>query len=133
MKRPLRGILVALVFAQLAGCAGLGGANLTPEERVSKRAQAWADALMEGDWRTAYTFTSPGYRQSATAGRYHAKVAGAYKWKSAEVREVTCTETSCKVKLILEYPAHKSDMDIRRPLTYTWVLSEGEWWLFVPG
>ncbi len=125
---------MALVsLAMLAGCAGLGGPAATPEEVVRERANAWAAALLDGDIKTAFSYTSPGYRMFSDWGRYHARVQGASSWETAAVRDVICpSETACDVTLILEYSIPKMSVDVRRARTYTWVLSEGEWWLYVP-
>lgn len=128
----VRSLSCVMVLA-LAGCSSIGSVgNKAPEDLVRERAQAWADAASSGDWRLAYTYTSPGYRQTATAGRYHAQIAGARSWLSATVRDVECVESSCKVTFILEYKAREMDMIIRRPRQYTWVESEGQWWLYIP-
>lgn len=131
--RLARSILTVCCVASLGACSLFGSmSSLPPEEQVRIRAQEWADALLDGDLWAAYEYTSPSYREFADAGRYNARVAGVHQWKTATVRDVECTETACEVTLILEYQAYKSEFDIRRPRRFTWVLSEGEWWLYVP-
>ena len=136
MKSPRlgRGLASMMLAMQLVltGCAGLGQPS-APEEIVRERASAWATALIDGDIKTAFSYTSPGYRMFSDWGRYHARVQGASSWKTATLREVICTtETACEVTFILEYSVAKMGVDIRRPRTYTWVLSDGQWWLYVP-
>jgi len=114
----------------LSGCAGLG-TDRPAEEVVRERAQAWADALLDDDLKAAYQYTSPGYRSYATAGTYHARVAGAGRWKKAEVRQVTCVEKACEVTFTLEYRSPKAGADVRRLRQYRWINLKGQWWLYV--
>jgi hypothetical protein len=102
------------------------------ESIVRERAQAWADALIDGDLEGAYVFTSPNYRQIATSGGYHARVAGAAGWDTAKVDQIQCSEIVCKVKFIVEYRVEHMNVDVRRPLDYKWIEFEGEWYLYVP-
>lgn len=123
--------LAAGLAALLFGCAGLGVDNRPAEQIVAERAQAWADALLADDHESAYAFTSPGYRQFASADKYHARVAGTARWETAEIGRVTCEESACDVRVVVEYPGYKGTVDVRRPRDYRWVLSEGQWWLYV--
>lgn len=126
-----------LVFS--AGCANLSeNRDLPDDERVRIRAQAWADALMAGDVETAYSFTSPNYRQYASARRYNAEVAGSSWWTSIVVKSVTCSEDVCDVRFIVNYTisaaiaGNANGVSNRRPLDYQWVAQDGRWWLYVP-
>jgi len=120
----------------LSGLLLLGGCSspATPEEQVAKRAQEWADALLAKDLNTAYTYTSPSYRQSATPGIYHARIAGAGSWTGAEVTEVVCEQPEvCEVTIKIEYTAgHMGAVTIGRPIDWRWLKSDGQWWLYVP-
>ena len=123
--------VIALVAGLLvAGCASLGPEK-PAEEQVRERAQAWADALLDNDLEGAYALTSPNYRDFASMGVYHARVVGTGTWKTAEVTNVECSEDVCDVTLMLEYFARQVNVDVRRPRTYRWVKSDGQWWLYV--
>ena len=126
-----RGFLMAVLAALATGCATLGVDNRPPEEIVAERAQAWADALLKDDHEAAYAFTSPGYRQFATPDKYHARVAGTSRWTVAEVGDVSCEESACTVRMVVEYPGYRDTVDVRRSRQYRWVESEGQWWLYV--
>jgi hypothetical protein len=125
-----------LVFS--AGCANLSeNRDLPDDERVRIRAQAWADALMAGDVETAYSFTSPNYRQYARWGRYNAEVAGSSWWTGLVLNSVRCSEDVCDVTYIVNYkishPMSKaSGATSRRRMDYKWVEVDGQWWLYVP-
>lgn len=124
---------IAVCVALSSGCANVGKKpDLPPQEAVRLRAQAWADALMAGDLQGAYAFTSPNYRQFASAGRYNMHVAGSSNWTSAEVDSVQCDEEVCDVRVMVEYRMAQYNMTNRRPLPYKWLRVEGDWWLYVP-
>ena len=120
--------LPVLAIMLLAACAE----PLTPEEAVRQRAQGWMDALLEKDVAGAYRYTSPNYRQFASAGRYNARVAGASNWDAGSLDAITCEQNVCTVIFIVEYEIKKMGIQSRRPMEYRWVEIEGEWWLYVP-
>ncbi|MAT91729.1 MAG: hypothetical protein CME59_03940 [Halioglobus sp.] len=127
-----RAALVALQALLLAGCASFGD-NRPAQEVVRERAQAWADALLDGDLQGAYDLTSPNYRRYSRVGAYNARVEGAARWDAATVRDVVCPEEDlCEVTYLLEYRIKQADIDMRRPRTHKWVKTEGQWWLYVP-
>lgn len=124
--------MLAISGAVLAGCETLGLDNRPPEEIVAQRAQAWADALLEGNLKRAYKYTSPNYRKFATLGRYNARVEGTSRWDTAQVDRVECETEACTVTFYLEYDAPHMKVQIRRPREYRWVRVENRWWLYVP-
>lgn len=123
---------IALWVALSSGCVTAGKQDLPPEEAVQLRAQGWADALMARDVAAAYAFTSPNYRQFASAKAYNVNVAGSSSWTSAVVDSVQCEEDVCDVRVIIEYTLRQYKLSNRRPLDYKWVRVEDEWWLYVP-
>ena len=124
--------LLILCCITVSSCSILGLQG-TPEEIVAKRAQAWANALLRGDLKGAYDYTSPNYRQFATMGRYHARVEGTWRWEKADLRNVECEPEACTVTFNLQYDVkHLGLKDIRRPREYRWVLVDKRWWLYVP-
>jgi len=113
----------------LAAC----GEQRSSEDIVRERAQGWVDALLQKDLEGAYAFTSPVYRQSSRPGVYHARVSGAASWTGAEVNRVTCEQDTCTVRVLISYAVAHMKVSNTRPMDYTWVQHEGEWWLYVPG
>lgn len=125
-------VLVMLVsLAALFGCATSMNANLAPDEIVAKRAQGWADALLNKDLQGAYEYTSPNYRSYASVGRYNARVAGTVVWDKAEVYKVQCDSELCDVWIMVEYTSQRTGVEVRRPREYQWVQVKGQWWLHV--
>jgi hypothetical protein len=125
--------LIVLWLAFSTGCANLSNKQGLPdEEQVRVRAQAWADALIANDLKGAYSFTSPNYRQYASAGRYNGLVAGRDSYISMVVESVTCGESVCDVRCLVEYEILRYGMKTQRLIDYKWVNVAGEWWLYVP-
>ena len=126
-------LVVLLLALSLFGCnSEQGSVNRPPEEVVRERAQAWADALLAKDLSSAYAFTSPVYRQFATVGQYHSRVAGAANWLSALVETVQCREEVCDVRLRVEYEIKARQLRNSRPMDYKWIRNDAQWWLYVP-
>lgn len=121
-----------LCMGLFVGCAGTADmSHLPPEEQVSLRAQAWADALMAGEINEAYSFTSPVYRKTSTVGRYFSRVAGVGNWVSMNVDSVSCRDEVCDVRFLLKYKQTRMKTVNTRPMNYRWVNSDGQWWLYI--
>ena len=117
------GALIAAVFFAVSGCAGM--APKAPEEAVKERAQARWNALVQGDFKAAYAFLSPGSRAVQPEADYVNSLRRNF-WKSAQVEKATCTEQRCEVEASIEY-----ELQGRRtttPLRETWIREGSEWW-----
>jgi hypothetical protein len=130
-RRLATAICAGILTVVMTGCAEKGPPP-TPEEAVRERAQAWADALLAKNLDAAYAMTTPGYRNYASVGQYHARVAGAGNWRKAEVTEVDCLEQACQVKVLVTHYIPQMKMESSTPLDYRWIEIDGEWWLYVP-
>ena len=122
------GLLVLLASA-LSGC----GEPKAPEQIVAERAQARWDALLAGDFETAYSFASPAYRSIVDAIGFQRRLGGQVSWQGATVREVTCREEVCEAMVRLKFssllPPRMTDLetdDIER-----WILEDDDWWIFL--
>ena len=131
-------IAIGLAFEilLLAGCASLQ--PKTDEEQVAIRAQERQDALIVGDYKSAYKFFSPGYRETHTLEHYIGKKGGAVKRESASIRSVECEENLCAVAIDLYYryqgiiginikpsatPNHRVNKE-------KWIKVGNRWWLY---
>ena len=132
-RKQLGIVALALLVALSGGCA-LGGKkpDLPPEDAVKIRAQAWADAVMARNVEAAYGFTTPNYRDFASAQRYAAEVAGSLLWTAIEVESVECDEDVCAVRLMIDYKFKKYGIKNSRVAEYKWLQLAGQWWLYVP-
>lgn len=120
-----------LVF-NLAGCAGMG-TPATPEAQVTQRAQARWDAQIAGDWKTAYSLTTPSYRAVRDFNFYRGSVGGAVGWKSAQVVGVKCEDSgqACSARVKMDYQVAARPGQSASQSTYfneSWVQEEGQWY-----
>lgn len=123
----------ALAAMALAGCASMA---TTPEAIVKARATQQWQARIAGDLDTTYKLTTPSYRGATTLETYKKAFGAAVVIKSAEVATVVCDSADkCVVNAKVE--AQPNLVLGRRALppftTYideTWLLEDGQWWLF---
>jgi hypothetical protein len=116
--------LMALLAAGalLSGCASI---QTKPEDAVTQRANQRWQALIKGD---------PGYRAVVDKAGFKSRTGIAGRWHSAQVANVTCdTEARCKAVIKLEFstlmPGHSKDR-ISTYIDETWLLEDGQWWIF---
>lgn len=123
-----------LAAAWLVGCAALAPTPQTPEEIVQARANARWAAMLKGDTATAYEYLAPGMRALITKEAYAARFGGAVRWVGAEATRARCPEaTKCLATVRIDTKAFLSRMkNVTVPTYYeeTWVLQDGQWWLF---
>lgn len=124
------GPLAAL--ALVAGCAAMG--PLAPEDAVKARASARWAALLKPDMGAAYSYMAPGYRKVHDEEAYRMRRGSAVKWTGAEVVDVRCPEaTKCIAKVRIEakpFLGGKFGDTIATHAEETWLLEDGQWWLF---
>lgn len=124
------GALAAL--ALVAGCAAMG--PQAPEDAVKVRASARWAALLKPDMSAAYSYMAPGYRKVHDEQAYRMRRGSAVKWTGAEVVDVRCPEaTKCIAKVRIEakpFLGRKFGDTITTHAEETWLLEDGQWWLF---
>ena len=125
------GLICSLLL--LSACATTARTDNIIEERATAR---W-DTLLSGDLAGAYEFLSPGFRSSVPSLQYQRQILlNKVKWTGAQYIESDCTETTCKVKISLDYtvygalPGVKS-FDGTQEIEESWVKVNGKWY-FVP-
>ncbi|MEJ2385209.1 MAG: hypothetical protein P8Y54_12600 [Xanthomonadales bacterium] len=134
--RGLRGALLsALVATLLAGCA------LTPavdEDEVVERAKARWDAVLAGDYETAYPFYTPGFRSSTSLVDYAVSLrTRRVNGTSAEYQGHECGEDRCTVRFLIGYRVFApvpgmTTYDGKQAIEDTWIRTGGEWWYLPP-
>jgi len=136
MKFPLRNLsgqlsIVIVAFLLFSACAATRPAEQVAEERAMAR---W-NALLSDDIDVAYEYLSPGYRSSVSSKNYQRSLLlKKVKWNDAKYIESECVETTCKVKISLNYtvfggvPGLKS-FDGTQTIEESWVLVDGNWYL----
>ena len=125
--RSAKGVLgrlsVGLLAVAMWGCAS---APSSPEAALKQRAQARWDALLKGDFNSAYGYMSPGIRSIITASVYAASLRAGF-WKSAVVEKVEGgSAPSCDVSATIEYEF--MGRRTKSPLRETWIRDGSEWW-----
>jgi len=121
-----RSALLGLVVS-VAGCATLG---IQPkEEIVRQRAQARADAVVEGNYKAVFEFYSPAARQLMSYETFM-RTQRMGLWRSAKVDNVQCSsEELCQVDLTIEFVHGKGSF--KGPLRQNWLKEQNNWWLVV--
>lgn len=126
--------LAALATVFLAACAtstgGGGGGD------VVKRAEARWDALLAGDYETAYLYHSPGYRSSHSRGDFELSMRlRKVQYKDARYLEQSCEGDRCDLKFEVDYQIASPVPGLDKwqstsIIDETWVRTENEWWHF---
>ena len=123
--------VVFAVLLLISACAATRTAEQIVEERAMER---WI-ALLSDDLTGAYEYLSPGYRSSVSVKNYQrALLLKKIKWNDAKVIESECEETTCKVKISLNYTAFGAvpglkSFDGVQTIEESWVLVNGNWFL----
>ena len=132
--KPFVTVLVLLAVMLLSACATTPA---SPEDIVKERAQARWDALLNGDFATAYSYLSPGYRSATTVvdfeiGMRMRKI----QYRTAEFQGHSCEKNVCTVRFKVGYQVAKpvpgmAEWKSDSIVSEQWIKSDGEWW-FLP-
>ena len=116
---------------------GVGCAHneaVSPEQEVSRRASEYYAALSLADYDAALKYTTPGYRKTAQAERYHIKYSASPSWMSTDVVGVDCGEeavpTRCNVRTNILAKLHKSMPPMITPVDSLWLSIDGKWYRY---
>jgi hypothetical protein len=131
LGKPALLLAVMMTGLFLTACATAPGSsgNFVPE-----RAQDRWDALLAGDYETAYAFYSPGYRSTASVFDLAFKIRSQrVQWVSAEYRDHSCNESVCTVNFMVGFKIIKPVKGLKvwensSPVEEKWVKTEGQWW-----
>jgi len=133
-RSVIRTLAPALVSAALcAACATtIGGGGDAVVDRAKMRWQA----LLTGDFQSAYSYYSPGYRSSKTVGDFELSMKlRKVQFRDAEYLEHECEGDSCTLKFNVKYhissPVPGLDTwESKTVLDERWVRTQGQWWYF---
>ena len=122
-------------FLILSACATVQpGASLDKKEIVTTIAQSRWDALVKGDYETAYNMMSPASRTLVTLDTFRKK-AGRVVWRSASVQKVECTvDDLCKAQVEARYLfVLRTGREVENVhyVIETWRYTSERWW-YVP-
>lgn len=123
-----------LAVALLSACATTGP---SADNEIGERAQARWDALLEGDFATAYSYLSPGYRSRISVVDYELSTRmKRVQYRSAQYQEHTCEKDVCTVQVKIEYKVAKPVPGVaefvgENTIFEQWIKSDSNWW-FLP-
>lgn len=128
-------LVLLMVVLGVSACAVIQ--PKTNEERVLALSEKRQAALLEYDFKKAYQYMSPGYRQLNTIDKFTSDHMGVYSWESSKVLKATCEEDICEVNVEVVFdvgmlqdargkkPGKRLIPRINRE---TWVSLDGDWW-----
>jgi hypothetical protein len=132
--KPASLLLVTMLSLLLGACASTGTVK---KHAVDERAQLRWDSLLKGDFDTAYSLYSPGYRSANSRVDFEIsqrtrKVAVL----DAKVENSECSAEACTVNVTVKYRVASPVPGVTKwesdsKLQERWVKTEGKWW-FVP-
>ena len=136
-RNMARCALVPLLSALLAACAS--GPPLTEERKAQllERAEARWRALERRDFGTAWTYTSPAYREAFPKSLYLQKFSYMVEWQLTGVEFLTydarAAVASVAARVMSEPVKHTSAASaaigaVPSRFVEQWVLVDGEWW-----
>lgn len=137
VKSAIARFIVFLMTAMLlSACVTLTPSNTeqwrTSQTKVLKaRAQARWEALIKGDLKTAYGYSSPQYRAVVTLQHYRGRIGSIVQWKLARVKDVRYdgpTVASVLVEVTYDYEMPTGDVKSTRLVREKWVYLDGNWW-----
>ena len=136
----MRKVGKALVFVAgvaLAGCSTQECKDYSETLKVEKRVEGRWNALIEKNFKSAYTYTSESYRDMITEEDYTKSMNRKIIWKSAEITRTRCNEDVCKVHLTLKYHVLPQfglprGADSMENTVENWLRKGSEWWYLPP-
>jgi hypothetical protein len=133
-KLPQPATWIGAMLLALSACASIpeqSAAPLDKREAVARIAQSRWDALMKGDFETAYKLMSPASRSTFTVEEFRRR-SSIVTWKAANVRNVECSaDDLCAVQVDAKYvyqPRVGRKVEVDQVLAETWRNTAGGWW-----
>ena len=129
-KQPWRPVLMTGLLVFLSACASTSG----DKQDIGERAQARWDALLSGDFQSAYSYLTPGTRSGISVIDYQRGILlQRVHWTGAEYLQSDCLETTCKVSISLGYKIAGALPGVRvyegnKTTTEDWIKTDGQWW-----
>jgi len=97
---------------------------------VTERSNARWQAMIKGDFQTAYGMMTDASRKSVTLEGFRGR-SRSVVFKDAKVQKVSCEAESCKVDVFVTYD-HPKLKGVGFPATETWVIERGMFWYVDP-
>jgi hypothetical protein len=135
--RGWKALAVTLCLAVLAGCASAPKMTDAKQARLLERVEARWRALEQRDFDTAWTFTSPAYREVFSKALYRQKFSYMVEWQLTGVEFLTydarAAVASVAARVMSEPVKHTSAASaaigaVPTRFVEQWVYVDGEWW-----
>ncbi len=133
-KQAIKIAMGVLLAAGITACGNLKP-SLTPEQLVGQRAQARVDAMITGDFATAYSFYTPGYRSAVAQEDFIVRFKiSKVKWTGAKLAEVNCAGIAvCSARVDIDYFVDEplrgvSEFRNTRRIGETWINIDDQWY-----
>lgn len=123
---------LVLTVACVSSCSVIGTSR-APEDLVRERVAKRWEALVAGDFDSAYHYTTPSFRKVQAKARYRNLFGNAARWTGAKVTSVVCNQDACDVQVSVEmqiFVGFTKGMPSFTVMNEKWVREEGEWWFF---
>lgn len=138
MIKNTSSIILILLFTFITSCTKKDAPEPAKESSktttvitAEKRAGTRWTALINGDWKSAYSFATPSYRKNYTVENFRNKFGGAVTWKTVRIISSTkISETIIDVQVELTYLFTDSGMTMELPSKFVerWTLVDNQWW-----
>lgn len=130
---------LGLVASIVAGCASIGPADTeawrsSQRPVIKQRAEARWDALIKGNYETAYGFLTSAQRSVVSLQQYKGSIGGAVLWQVARVDDIRYdSPTVAAVSVAVTYrfmPPGSGGKEIEsvRQMQEKWLYKDGGWW-----
>jgi hypothetical protein len=132
--KPVRSLAITMCILILSACSGQTSKQGDPGKVVVERAQNRWDALLAGDYESAYDYYSPGYRSKKSLIDFAVDIrTRRVRWTSAEFLDHSCTENACTVNFRVGFVVNKPVQGMDKwesgsVIEDKWIKTEGQWW-----
>lgn len=104
IKQKAARFAAVLLLAGLVAACGEVKPSLTPEQEVGQRAQSRVDAMVNGDYATAYSYYTPGYRSGVGEADFIVRFKVAQvKWTDGRFVDASCEDAVCNARIDIDY------------------------------
>jgi len=133
-RKPASSLVITLSVLILSACSGPTTKPDDPGKVIVERAQNRWDALLAGDYESAYEYYSPGYRSTKSLIDFAIDIrTRRVRWTSAEYVDHSCNENACTVNFRVGFVVNKPVQGMDKwesgsVIEDKWVKTQSQWW-----